>query len=231
MKYYSPFNVVVYFIINILTIFSSSTVSAEAWHLEKDQAGITVYTRAVQGSDIREIKGEIILKSSLASVLAVFDDINNIPQWNHQCTQATLLKRVNLYERYHYQNISLPFPVKDRHLILYSKVIPSKNKITIYSKAAPDFCKNASLKQCIKIKQSNNVQIISAQGKHEFISQEDGTIKVIWQQHIDPAGKIPTFLVNQLLVDVPYYTLQKLQQQVRLAKYKNATLDDFLPKK
>ena len=213
----------------LLSSFAPS-VYAETWQLEKEADGIAIYTRAVQGADIREFKGELIIDTSLASLLAVFQDTENFPQWNHQCSQATLLKRVNLYERYHYQNLKLPFPVKNRDLVIHSKVQQSKDKILIHSRIAKDFCATQTTPQCEKINQSKNIKINYAKGTHQFIPQALGGVKVIWQQHIDPAGKIPTFLVNKLLVDIPYITLNKLRKFVKKVKYQQAKLEDFTRK-
>jgi len=204
-----------------------STVSASTWQLEKESAGISIYTRAVQGSDIREFKGELVIDTSLASLLAVFQDIEKFPQWNHQCSQAALLKKPNVNELYHYQNLNLPFPVKNRDLVIYSKVQHAKDKIIIHSRIVKNFCTTQSLALCEKIKKSNNIKVNYAKGTHQFIPQKSGGVKVIWQQHIDPAGKIPAFLVNKLLIDVPYITLNKLRKFVKQPKYQKVTLDDL----
>ena len=39
-----------------------------------------------------------------------------------------------------------------------------------------------------------------------------------------PSGKIPKWIVNAMVVDIPFYTLQKLRELVKEAKYVNASL-------
>jgi len=216
----------------LLNIFLSTAYADNTWRLDKDVAGIAVYTRAVQGSPIREFKAEVVIDASLVSLLAVFADIKNFPKWNHQCSQAAPLKRVNLYERYHYQNMNLPFPVNNRDLIIHSKMVKSNKGVTIYSSIAKDFCShNSHLEQCKKLENSDNVRVQYSKGIHQFIPQKSGGVKLIWQQHVDPAGKIPTFLINTLLIDVPYKTLQKLRQLVKLDKYQKVKLEQILDNK
>ena len=224
MKFYR-FTTSLLMVILLYSFFSSAY--ANEWRLEKDSAGIAVYTRAIQGSEIREFKGEVVLDTSLASILAVFEDIENFPKWNHQCSQATLLKQLNINERYHYQSLNLPFPVKNRDLVVYSKVQQSKQSVIIHSTIAKNFCEQDSSTLCKKVQKSNNIKVQYAKGKHHFIPQKSGGVKVIWQQHIDPAGQIPIFLVNKLLIDVPYITLNKLRKFVQQDKYQSAKLEDI----
>jgi len=148
-------------IILFLTCFFGilQPVYADNWRLDKDENGIKISTRAVQGSAIREIKGELTVDSSLDSVMAVFDDIPNFPRWNDQSTKAILLQRVSARERYHYQNMNMPFPVQDRDLLIHSKISQSGNTIFVRLRAAADFCKKSPNKDCEAINQSKNVMV------------------------------------------------------------------------
>lgn len=52
---------------------SLSLVAAE-WRLEKDDDGIQVFTRAVEGSDYRAFRGETLINAELNQLMAVLDD-------------------------------------------------------------------------------------------------------------------------------------------------------------
>lgn len=207
-----------------LLVISFQLAYAESWRLDKDEGGIKIYTRSIQGSAIREIRGEVTINSSLDSLMAVFDDIQGFPEWNHKSSKAALLKRVNQREQYHYQNIKMPFPVADRDLILRSQIIQSNNSVIVRSTAVANYCKKSLLKSCQMINKSKNINVIKSTGRHEFIPQKNGDVSVIWHQHVEPAGKLPKWLVNSLLIDVPYNTLNKLRKQVKKKKYKQAQL-------
>ena len=197
---------------------------ADSWRLDKDENGIKIYTRAVQGSAIREIKGELVLDCSLDSIMAVFDDIPAFPRWNHQCTKAVPLKRVSATERYHYQNINMPFPVADRDLLIHSKISQKGEQVYVRLNAVADFCKSSSLDKCTAINQSKNIMVKRLNGLYQLTPTADGKTQVVWTQHTEPAGKIPNWLVNRLLIDVPFNTLSKLRKQVKLEKYQKAVL-------
>lgn len=201
-----------------------SSVYADNWRLDKEEGGIKIYTRAIQGSSIREIKGEVLINSSLDSVLAVFKDIPQFTRWQYKNTKAWLLEERGIAECYHYQNLTMPFPVKDRDMIIHSQVTQLGENIKIVSSSANTFCDNSTLKACEAIKQSKNVMITRLQGEHLFTPQKEGGVKLVWRQHAEPAGKIPKWLVNQLLIDVPFNTLKNLRKQVKLKKYQKAKL-------
>ena len=213
----------IYLLLSLCLIFSLP-VYADNWRLDKDSNGIKIYTRAIQGSKIREIKGEVLLESSLDSALAVFNDIPQYPHWYHKNTKAFLLQERNIAEHYHYQNIVMPFPVTDRDMIIHSKITQEGNNIRVVSRSADTFCDKSTLSVCNTIKKSKNIMVTRLQGTHLFTPQKEGGVKLVWRQHVEPAGKIPKWLVNQLLVDVPYKTLKNLKKQLKLKKYRDIKL-------
>ena len=198
---------------------------ASNWRLDHDENGIKVYTRAIQDSRIREIKGIVTIDASLATVLAVYNDFTSYPRWNHQCKKAMLLEQLSALERYSYQDYNMPFPLKDRDLILHSVVSGSKDRVLIKTMAAADFCKESALPGCKTIQQSSNIMIALSQSEHEFIPLTEGGVRITWTHHVEPAGSVPKWLVNSSLIDVPYNTLDKLRTQVKLEKYREAPVD------
>jgi hypothetical protein len=165
-----------------------------------------------------------LIDATLDNVVAVFDDISSYPHWHHKNTKANLLVKRNVAERYHYQNFTMPFPVSDRDMIIRSQIIRVGEGVKITSNAASTFCDNASIEACTAIKKSKNIMITHLKGTHLLTPQKDGGVKLIWQQHAEPAGKIPKWLVNQLLLDVPYATLENLRKRVKLRQYKSAKI-------
>ena len=208
----------------VLLLSISTSYANDNWQLEKAAFGIKVYTRPMQGSAIREIKGEVVINSSLDSIMAVFDDVTNYPAWNHQCSKAYLLNKINKNERYHYQNIKMPFPMLDRDLLIRSTISQLGKQIVIQLQATPNYCKNNSIKACKTINQSKQIIVKKLRGLYQLTPLRDHKVKVVWIQHTEPAGKIPNWLVNNMLVDVPFNTLKKLSKQVTKKPYQDAQL-------
>ena len=65
-----------------------------AWDLEKNKDGIKVYTRPVAGSPIKEFRGVMIVKSSMAAPIALLDKSKLAPRWIHQCKSLVTLKKL-----------------------------------------------------------------------------------------------------------------------------------------
>lgn len=193
-----------------------STRSANAeWELAKDKDGIKVFLKTVPGSKIKEFKGMTNIKSSLDSILAVLNDTEACPKWIHNCKDAFKLSEISFNEGYVYQVINFPFPVKDRDLILHSVMTQDvdTNQVTIKLTAVPDY-----------IPETRNVRIKKSDGLYLLKPLPDRSIEVTWQHHTEPEGGIPKWIVNSLLVDTPFKTLNNLREIVKEEKYQRARL-------
>lgn len=194
-----------------------STISADAedWELIKDEDGIMVYTRTISGSNIKEFRGVTNIMAPLDSILGVLNDTEACPKWIHNCKDALKLRDISFNEGYIYQVIDFPFPVKDRDLILQSKMSqdPVSKAITIELTSIPDY-----------ISETKNVRIKKSNGKYVIKPIDNGSFEVTWQHHTEPGGRIPSWLVNKLIVDTPFNTLRNLRSLVQDEKYRRAKL-------
>ena len=195
------------------------------WELEKDQDGIRVYTEEVKDSDIRRFRAEITLPVSMDRVLAVFDDFKRYPEWKFKVSQSDVLKQPDETSWYHYQDISMPFPLSDRMFVLYSRLQPQgRDKVIIETRAEPDYCRKNALETCRPINASGDLLVEEAEGLHVLEQLADGSTRVTWTQHAEPGGVLPDWLVNAMLVDGPWETFNKLRDYVNRPRYAEARL-------
>lgn len=200
----------------ILLSSSISTRSASAqWELAKVKDGIRVFLKTVPGSKIKEFKGVTKINSSLDSILAVLADTEACPKWIHNCRDPLKLSDISFNEGYIYQVVNFPFPVRDRDIVLHSVMAQDANtkRVTIKLTAVPDY-----------ISQTRNVRIKKSEGYYLLKPLPDGSIEVTWRQHTEPGGGIPRWLVNSMLVDMPFKTLKNLRVIVKEEKYQSARL-------
>jgi len=214
----------------LFTLLLSNNATADNWQLIKNEDGIQIATRAYAGSVIKQFKASVRLNASLATILAILDDENAFPRWVHQCSAAKILKTHSFTERYSYERINLPFPVKDRIIITHSMLQqnPKTKTVTITLNAKPDYCRqkmtNTSV-LCKKINASTAIMIPKASGTYKLTPVANkNAVDLVWQQHSEAGGSLPKWLINALLSDTPYYTLQGLKRMVQQEKYKNAKL-------
>jgi len=186
------------------------------WMLAKDQQGVKIYTRQVQGIDFKAFKGVTTIKTSLSSLVALVMDAQASPDWMKNCSQSKLLKQVNAKECFTYSLSKAPWPVKDRDSIIHHVISQAKGTraVTIKQVGKPDYIKEN--KDILRVKR--------IEGFWRFTPRKDGHVDVVYQALSDPGGAIPVWLVNSMLVAQPYETLLKMQKVVQREKYQKAKL-------
>ncbi len=209
----------------IWSIFSAAPSLATGWQLEKSEQGVVVYSQPMAGSRLLRVKAEIIINTSIHPLLAAFQDIANFPDWHHQTSNAVMLESISQIERFTYQNLNMPFPLKNRNLIIHSKLSRTQQGFMMTSVAKPKFCQMSASNVCKKIRDSQNTMITTANIGQHFIQLKNGRTKLVWTQFVDPAANAPAYLINRALVDLPFKTLNKLRALIESGKYKNAQFD------
>lgn len=195
------------------------------WHLIRDEDNIQVYLKKFWADDVKSFKGVVEIQSSLDSLLAVIIDVEACSDWIHHCANPAILLRKAFLESYHYQVHKLPFPALNREFILHSKVtrIPETGTVLIQIKAVPEFC-NETIKQCTMIEDQPMVRVEHSHGQYLLEPLPDNTTRVTWEHHTNPGGFLPNWLINRLIREVPFRTLQGLRKKVFEDKYQKARL-------
>ena len=105
-----------------------------------------------------------------------------------------------------YYSVShLPWPLKDRDLIVQLTIFPSTdNTFEIEAKSLP-----AYLPQ-----RKEYVRVPYSLAKWKVIEVNDHLLKVDYTFSVDPGGSIPTWLVNSTLAIGPYNSFMKLREQL-----------------
>jgi hypothetical protein len=183
-----------------------------AWELSKEGSGIEVYTRSVKDSGFKEYKGIMTLKASVSSLVALIDDISAYPQWIDTCIQGKRLKRVSPTESYNYTVNEAPWPISNRDAVVRNTVHQDSGTmvVTVDITGVPDF---VPLKyDLVRVKEIRGFWRLRPTGK--------GEVEVVYQVHSEPGGKLPSWLVNAVVVDQPYRTLLNMKEMVRKPRYK-----------
>ncbi len=218
-------NIIIPFL--VVFLFSGSIYSSSFdWELEMDKNGIKVYLKELKTKDIKAFRGTVFINASVDSLLAVIMDIDACTDWLQYCQNPLILERINFSESYHYLINDLPFPVVDREFILHTKISrdPISGSITVYSESRPDYCLQLQTSDCQLIKDSFRVLVKHSQGSYLLEAVKKGSTKVTWTQYTNPGGYIPPWLVNKIIRQVAYNTMQGLRVKVIEKKYEKARL-------
>ena len=196
-------------ILPFLFIFASAGANANTdWKLRKEAAGVTVYTRNVEGSPYDEFKGVVTIpNTSLTRVLDIIMDVKNYPNNFPNCGSAQVLVQKSKYNDIHYLTIKAPWPVADRDAIYEATTTFSQDGKRAQVKLVPrgDYLQE----------KKNLIRVHNGSGFWNLEEISPNTVQVVYQFHADPAGEIPAWVANSVIVSNPLKTLENLKKLVK----------------
>ena len=207
-------------LIMILQFSISSNAQENPWKLKTNKKGITIYTRNVSNTNLKEVKITTLVKSNLASIVNILDEVELYPEWMDACTSGKKLKTISATEGLYMTTLDFPRPFSDRNIV--SKTTTHQDKITktISIKSVAVEEKEFQNPKMVMVKHMNSSWVLIPKGK-EMVQIESYLF-------CDPGGNIPAWAVNSLLDKGPYKTMQNLTQRLTQVKYKNKSLPNIL---
>ena len=189
-----------------MLLLNISPIYAASWVLIKDEEGIKVYTRQNANTFIRSAKGVVKLNIKLDDLLTLLSDTQQLPKWLHNNRHARVLKQLNIVERYDYIITDLPWPNWDRDVIVHSTFRQNREskEVVITFDAIPDAIPLA--RGLVRVRQMT--------GKMTLTPQKDGIIQMSYEVNADPGGRIPKWLINEMSIDFPFYSLKNLRDLI-----------------
>lgn len=201
----------------LLAMFAPLAQSAdEGWKLEKDQGGIQVYSRAVDGWKIREIRSVTRVPARLSSVVAVVGDVAAAPKLSDIVSESVIHQRQSDTRQQLYTVIRMPWPLDDRDLLTQREIRqdPATLAVTI---------SNVALAEGLSPKKGR-VRITQSRQQWQLTPEADGRVLAEMRSLTDPAGPIPSSVINSMSVGAPFSTMEKLRTLVQSEKYRQASL-------
>jgi len=181
-------------------------LEAQSWNLIKEKNGIKIYTRKEDGKSLKSYKGVADIKAPAEKVFALIEDVNHTDWWDKNINMI----RIILYEKnkkaQYYLVYKLPWPVTDRDLCV--DVTVTIDLVTglrvITAIPLPDVITECEGK--IRIKDYKQTWTVQSAGKD--------LSHVILEGYVDPAGSIPDWVSNMLIVDSPLQVISSIRQQL-----------------
>ena len=196
-----------YFIIMFLiTLMLPCSVSAQSWDFIKEKDGIKIYTCKETGKSLKSFKGVTDINAPAEKIFELIEDVNNTDWWDKNLTQI----RVLLYEKnkraQYYLVYELPWPVKNHDLCVDVKITidqaTGERKITAVSL-------NGVIPErtdMVRIKDYRQTWTIIPAGKE--------MTHVILEGFVDPAGNIPDWISNMVIIDSPFKAISGVRKQL-----------------
>ncbi|MFT4765216.1 MAG: hypothetical protein ACI9OH_002325 [Oleispira sp.] len=206
------------FIVLLLSsLFSFSAYSeTTAWELEKEEKDINlkIFTREIAGSNLKEFKGEMLVKTEMTTIAALLLDGQAAPQWMHQCEKFEVVEQIDELTAIVYFINGAPWPASDRDAVVMTAM--SQDPESLVLKAELNVI-NDRLPE-----DDDYVRIPHMKGFWLFEPKDEGQILVTYQVHANPGGSLPNWLANSVVVDTPYYTMSNMLDMLKLKKYQKA---------
>ncbi|TXB62956.1 hypothetical protein FRY97_11485 [Phaeodactylibacter luteus] len=205
-----------YLLLAVCTAAPSAFAQAQDWSLKRDTDGMQVYLRDVPGSPIKQIKIEATLNASLDAVVSVLKDIDAYQEWIYKCQSAKRLQPSTQNSSHYYCRVDFPWPMSDRDFIAKSKLWQDENDRTVYIEVeglpndrepVQDVVRIPELKISYALKPLPNEQV-----------------QMTYILHSDPAGDIPTWLVNMVVDNGPLNTVKGMREMLKKDAYRQASL-------
>jgi hypothetical protein len=189
-------------LLNVVLVNSTETTE---WKLRKDATGVQVYTRNIAGSPFEEFKAVVVISNTtLTNVLDVITGVKDYPVNFPNCGSAEVVVQKGKYDDIHYITIDTPWPVTKRDAIYEAATTISPDGKHAVVKLSPH--------GQLKPERENFIRVYNGSGFWELKEVGTNKIHVVYQFHADPAGSIPAWIANSVIVSNPYRTMQSLRE-------------------
>jgi hypothetical protein len=204
------------------TLFTfSAQAKTTAWELEKEEGDINlkVFTREIDGSALKEFKGEMLVKQKLTTIASLLLDGEVAPKWMHKCEKLEVLEQVGPLTAVVYFLNGAPWPVSDRDAVIMSSMSQDPETLVITTKI--------TMVNDLVPEHEDYVRIPHMTGFWKFEPKEDGQVLITYQVHANPGGSLPNWLANSVVVDTPYNTMSNMVDMLKKDKYQNVQIPNI----
>ena len=195
----NPLTLIVFLLITL-------DLSAQSWTFVKEENGIKVFTRKEAGNSLKSFKGITDVKSSMDKVCNLIGNVKNHDWWDENVKEIKVLAyEKDKYFRY-YLVYKVPWPLTDRDLCVETRVTidPVTGKRVLMATPLTDVVPETS----------DRIRIKNYWQKWTIQPMENGLIRLTLEGYVDPAGSIPSWLYNMVIVETPLKVIRRVKMFV-----------------
>ena len=187
----------------LTVLLATATAQAEDWQVAKEKDGIKVSLSEVTGSKYKAYRGVTVMKTTMAKLRALQEDVPGACAWIHECKSQKLLKHEG-DKSWTYAQFNTPWPVTPRDSVLeVTTEEGADGSLTRKLKGVPKYLPE----------EKGFVRVAQVDGFWTFTPKGADQIEVVYQVHTEPGGDVPSWLANKFVVDAPFNTLQALKER------------------
>jgi hypothetical protein len=186
-----------------------SAMAQNNWELKRNENGIEVYIKKSPVGNLKELRVVCELDATKEQLINTLQDIPNYNDWVFSNKKSTILKTISPERIIYYTESRLPWPIKDRDLIVELNIDDTADVLNVQAKSLPGYLP----------KKNNYVRVPYSLATWKVTQLSNNKLKVDYTFSVDPGGSIPVWLVNATLAIGPYNSFVKLKELLRV-KYK-----------
>ena len=186
----------------------SASMAQGKWDLKKDENGIQVYTRKAAKGNIKELRVVCELDATKAQLINTLQNISDYNSWVYSNKKSTILKMIDQQNIIYYTQSHLPWPIKDRDLVIQLSIQPSGDVLNIQAKSLPDYLP----------KNNSYIRVPYSLAQWKVTQTPNNKLDVDYMFSIDPGGSIPSWIVNATLTIGPFNSFVKLKEILKSQK-------------
>ncbi len=202
----------------VLLLLVSAVSQSSEWELARDRNGIKVWTRNEPGYPIRAFKAVTTVDSSLSGLVSLIMDTDHVSEWAYRILGVEVLTRDDDAATFViHTKTDFPWPLSNRDVVLAGQIVQDEKTriVTIRSRSTPagrypvdpDF-----------------VRMPDMVGDWIFRPLGAGKVEVTMIGRANPSGNIPFGVVNLIIHETPYRTLQGLREVIGAERYQRKQL-------
>jgi len=187
------YSLIILFVVFQLLFFED--LAGQKWEFIKEKDGVRIYTRKEANTSLKSFRGEATLHTQMDKVCTLIGNVKNVDWWDKNLREITVLSYEENKNIRYYLIYGVPWPLTDRDLCVEAKITtdPVTGQRVIYS---------VPLDNVIPEK-PGLIRIKKYWQKWTIQPMENGTIYAVLEGFVDPAGNVPAWLYNMVIVDTP----------------------------
>lgn len=193
-----------FFVVFFPILVYSFPLAAQTWSLARERDGIRVYTRQEAGKSLKAYKGIADIQAPADKIFSMLEDVYHTEWWDSNVSQIKILSYEKNRTARYYMVYDSPWPVADRdvYVDVTMTMDPVKNVYTVTAVPFPgEMPQNPGRVRIREYRQTWTVEAAGAERSH-----------VVLEGYLDPAGNIPAWIGNMLIVESPYNSISGVKK-------------------
>ena len=184
--------------------------------VDQPDLGLTIDTRAMQGTNVREFRGETVVKATLASLMATIQDTERVPQWMPHVAKVTLVSPDKDQHSEIYLVIHVPWPLHDRDAFVDVRWSQDASTHAVHMVGRSRMAGAGLQVGCVRMPEMDMDWTFTPLGH--------GKVRVVFRGFGLPGGVVPNWAANLVVTELPEGSLKHLQVQVDLPRHQRVSM-------